>query len=91
MFAATLLASCLGYLSGYGYMRVSAAMLLDMRLKVYAHLHALSPRFFAKARIGDLVSRLNGDVAEVQRRFTSATSGLMRTFCECWAVLQDTQ
>jgi ATP-binding cassette subfamily B protein len=48
-------------------MRVSTAMLLDMRLKVYAHLHALSPRFYARARIGDLVSRLNGDVAEVQR------------------------
>jgi ATP-binding cassette, subfamily B, bacterial len=67
MFAATMFGFGLSYISGYGYMRVSASMLLDMRLKVYAHLHGLSPRFFAKARLGDLVSRLNGDVAEVQR------------------------
>jgi ATP-binding cassette subfamily B protein len=55
------------YLSGYGYMRLSAGMLFDMRLEVYRHLHSLSPRFYGKARLGDLVSRLNGDVAEVQR------------------------
>jgi ATP-binding cassette subfamily B protein len=67
MFAATILGFILSYISGYGYMRVSTSMLLDMRLKVYAHLHALSPRFYGRARLGDLVSRLNGDVAEVQR------------------------
>jgi len=67
MFAAAIAGFVLGYISGYGYMRVSASMLLEMRLKVYAHLHALSPRFYARARLGDLVSRLNGDVAEVQR------------------------
>jgi len=67
MFAATVGGFVLSFVSGYGYMRVSTAMLFDMRTKVYAHLHALSPRFYAKARIGDLVSRLNGDVAEVQR------------------------
>jgi ATP-binding cassette, subfamily B, bacterial len=67
MFTATIAGFVLSYVSSYGYMRVSASMLLDMRMKVYAHLHALSPRFYARARIGDLVSRLNGDVAEVQR------------------------
>jgi len=67
MFGAAVIGAVLSYVSGYGYMRVSASMLLEMRLKVYAHLHALSPRFYAHARLGDLVSRLNGDVAEVQR------------------------
>jgi ATP-binding cassette subfamily B protein len=67
MFAATIAGFVLSYISAYGYMRLSASMLRDMRLKVYAHLHALSPRFYAHARLGDLVSRLNGDVAEVQR------------------------
>jgi ATP-binding cassette, subfamily B, bacterial len=67
MFAATIAGFVMSYVSGYGYTRLSASMLLDMRLKVYSHLHALSPRFYAHARIGDLVSRLNGDVAEVQR------------------------
>jgi ATP-binding cassette subfamily B protein len=67
MFAATIAGFILNYISGYGYMHASASMLLDMRMRVYAHLHALSPRFYARSRLGDLVSRLNGDVAEVQR------------------------
>ena len=67
MLAATVAGFGLSYMSGYGYMRLSAAMLFDMRLEVYRHLHTLSPRFYARARLGDLVSRLNGDVAEVQR------------------------
>ena len=67
MFGATIFGFALSYISGYGYMRLSASMLFDMRLEVYRHLHTLSPRFYARARLGDLVSRLNGDVAEVQR------------------------
>src|SRR5882762_5732179 len=67
MFGATMAGCVLSYVSGYGYMRLSASMLFDMRLEVYRHLHTLSPRFYAKARLGDLVSRLNGDVAEMQR------------------------
>jgi ATP-binding cassette subfamily B protein len=67
MFGATIAGFVLSYVSGYGYIRLSSSMLLDMRMKVYAHLHALSPRFYGKSRLGDLVSRLNGDVAEVQR------------------------
>jgi ATP-binding cassette, subfamily B, bacterial len=67
MFAATIAGFILNYISGYGYMRISSSMLLDMRMKVYGRLHLLSPRFYGRSRLGDLVSRLNGDVAEVQR------------------------
>src|SRR5260370_32678628 len=67
MFAATIAGFILNYISGYGYMRISSSMLLDMRMKVYGHLHALSPRFYGRSRLGDLFLRLNGDVAEVQR------------------------
>jgi ATP-binding cassette subfamily B protein len=38
-----------------------------MRLELYEHLHRLSPRFFARTRLGDIVSRINNDIAEVQR------------------------
>src|SRR6202035_5769750 len=51
----------------YQYVRVSAAMLFDMRLSLYRHLQTLSPRFYARWRLGGLVSRLNGDIGEVQR------------------------
>jgi ATP-binding cassette subfamily B protein len=38
-----------------------------MRLAVYAHLQQLSPRFYARTRLGDIVSRLNSDIGEIQR------------------------
>ena len=67
MFVATVLGFLLNILSSYQYVRVSAAMLFEMRLALYRHLQTLSPRFYAKWRLGDLVSRLNNDIGEVQR------------------------
>ena len=67
MFATTVLGFLLNILSSYQYVRVSASMLFDMRLALYRHLQLLSPRFYARWRLGDLVSRLNGDIGEVQR------------------------
>ena len=67
VFGATVLGFALNILSSYQYVRVSAAMLFDMRLALYRHLQTLSPRFYAKWRLGDLVSRLNTDIGEVQR------------------------
>lgn len=67
MFIATVLGFLLNIISSYQYVRVSAAMLFEMRLALYRHLQTLSPRFYAKWRLGDLVSRLNNDIGEVQR------------------------
>lgn len=53
--------------SSYTYVRVSAAALFAMRLDLYRHLQRVSPRHHARASLGEFVSRLNGDVAEVQR------------------------
>jgi ATP-binding cassette subfamily B protein len=53
--------------SGLRYTRVSADILFDMRLQMYRHLQRLSPRFHARARIGDVMSRINNDVGEIQR------------------------
>ena len=33
----------------------------------YRHLQSLSPRFWARAKLGDVVSRINNDISEVQR------------------------
>jgi ABC-type multidrug transport system fused ATPase/permease subunit len=38
-----------------------------MRLSLYAHLQRLSPRFYARTRLGDIVARLNNDISEIQR------------------------
>ncbi|MBI3490712.1 MAG: ABC transporter ATP-binding protein [Acidobacteria bacterium] len=38
-----------------------------MRLQMYRHLQQLSPRFYARTRLGDVMSRINNDVGEIQR------------------------
>ena len=53
--------------SGMRYTRVSADVLFDMRLALYRHLQRLSPRFHARTRFGDVMSRLNNDISEIQR------------------------
>ena len=53
--------------SGLRYTRVSADILFDMRLEMYRHLQRLSPRFYARTRLGDIMSRINNDIGEIQR------------------------
>jgi ATP-binding cassette subfamily B protein len=67
MFVVTVLGFVLNIFSSYHYVRVSAAVLFDMRLALYRHLQTLSPRFWARTKLGDVVSRINNDIAEVQR------------------------
>jgi ATP-binding cassette subfamily B protein len=38
-----------------------------MRLALFRHLQRLSPRFYARTPLGDIVSRINGDIGEIQR------------------------
>jgi ATP-binding cassette subfamily B protein len=57
----------LNTISGLRYTRVSAEILFDMRLSLYAHLQRLSPRYYARTRLGDIVARLNNDISEIQR------------------------
>jgi len=63
----TVLSFGMSVTSGMRYTRVSADILFDMRLELYRHLQRLSPRFYARARLGDVVSRINGDIGEIQR------------------------
>jgi ATP-binding cassette subfamily B protein len=66
-FGLTLGGFALNVWSGLLYTRASARILFAMRLDLYRHLQRLSPRFFAKTPLGEVVSRLNNDVSEVQR------------------------
>jgi ATP-binding cassette subfamily B protein len=67
MVGVTVIGFALNIFSSYQYVRVSAAVLFDMRLALYRHLQTLSPRFWARTQLGDVVSRINNDIAEVQR------------------------
>jgi len=57
----------LGGFNRWLYVRVSGRILFDLREDVYRHLLRLPPSFFRRRSVGDLVTRLDGDVAEVQR------------------------
>ena len=57
----------LNVVSGLRYTQVSADILFDMRLSLYEHLQRLSPRFYARTRLGDIIARINGDISEIQR------------------------
>jgi len=65
--ALTLAGYVLNVWSGLRYTRVSADILFDMRLAVFRHLQRLSPRFFARTPLGQIASRINSDVGEIQR------------------------
>ncbi|HEX7874333.1 MAG TPA: ABC transporter ATP-binding protein [Sphingobium sp.] len=65
--AVTIAGFALNILSSYRYISVSAAMLFDIRVALLRHLQTLSPRFYGSFRLGDLMSRLNSDVSDVQR------------------------
>src|SRR4051812_43307890 len=68
MFGALTLGSfALNVVSGLIYTRTSALILFDMRLALYRHLQRLSPRFYARMPIGDILARVNNDVGEIQR------------------------
>ncbi len=66
-FAITLGSFALNVMSGLRYTKVSADILFDMRLALFRHLQALPPRFYAHMPLGQIVSRLNNDIGEIQR------------------------
>ena len=67
-FAAITVASfALNVVSGLRYTRVSAEILFDMRLALFRHLQRLSPRFYARMPLGQIASRINSDISEIQR------------------------
>lgn len=67
MIAVTIAGFAVNILASYRYVSLSAAMLYDIRAALLRHLQTLSPRFYGSFRLGDLVSRMNSDVSDVQR------------------------
>lgn len=67
MVAAALLGTLVEAGNRVCYLRLSASVLFTLREAVYRHLQGLSPSYYARTRAGELLARLDGDVAEVQR------------------------
>jgi ATP-binding cassette, subfamily B, bacterial len=72
MVIATALGYGIGALNRYYYTQLTARILFALRQHLFAHLQALSLRFHTRAKVGDLLSRLNTDISEVQSILTDA-------------------
>ncbi|NOT56808.1 MAG: ABC transporter ATP-binding protein [Deltaproteobacteria bacterium] len=72
MVLATVLGYVLGAVNRYYYTQVTARILFALRAHLFSHLQALSLRFHTRTKVGDLLSRLNTDISEVQSILTDA-------------------
>ncbi|HBO4623432.1 TPA: ABC transporter ATP-binding protein [Pseudomonas aeruginosa] len=85
MILAGLLGTALSVVNRYLHTRLSGRILFSLRDDLYRHLQTLSPSFYGQRRIGDLMSRLDGDVAEIQRfavdSLFSAVSSVIGLIC----------
>lgn len=79
MLGLALLGFLLGGVHRAIYVRASGGALFSLRREVYEHLLSVSPRRLAGMAVGDLVSRLDGDIAEVQRFGTDAAASLINS------------
>ncbi|MEX1147752.1 MAG: ABC transporter ATP-binding protein [Sphingomonadales bacterium] len=80
----------LGALNRWAYVSLSARVLFALREQVYAHLLTLSPRFFASRKTGDIMVRLDGDIAEIQRFVTDSGLAVVNgviVFAGCFAIM----
>ncbi|GAA5315548.1 MAG: ABC transporter ATP-binding protein [Candidatus Pelagadaptatus aseana] len=62
-----LLSTLVSGVTRYWHTSLSGNVLFALRESVYRHLQTLSPAFYARHRSGDILSRLDGDIAEIQR------------------------
>ena len=67
MLATSLLSMAVGAGNRWHYLSLSGEILFALRERVLAHLRRLPPDFVARRGTGDILSRMDGDVAEVQR------------------------
>jgi ABC-type multidrug transport system fused ATPase/permease subunit len=82
--ALTLCGGVVSYADDYLSTWIGEGFIRSLRLRVFGHLHALSLDFFGRRRLGDLLSRLTGDVAAIE---TFVLSGLAQSLAYVVQVL----
>ena len=85
-----------GYLSSYFLGWVSERVVNDLRIDVLQKLTSLSLDFFNRSKIGDLITRVNGDTAVLQRCLNLGVGDLIKEpmtilGCFIWLCLIDWQ
>lgn len=67
MLTVGVISTALSGINRYLHTLLSGRILFALRSDLYRHLQTLSPAFFGQRRTGDLLTRIDGDVAEIQR------------------------
>ena len=70
MVAVPLVNVSVGTLQRWMSARAGEGIIFDLRCSLYAHLQAMSLRFFTETKTGELISRLNSDVVGAQTAIT---------------------
>jgi ABC-type multidrug transport system fused ATPase/permease subunit len=65
----------LDYLEAYLLRSTAARVLRDLRQRLHIHLLALSPAFYERERVGELVSRLSADIGTIGEVLTGSIVG----------------
>ena len=60
------------YLEAYLLRSAAARVLRDLRQRLHAHLLSLSPAFYERERVGELVSRLSADIGTIGEALTGS-------------------
>lgn len=80
-FSLTVFGIVLQLVNSYLYLRTTLTIIKKLRLYLFHHLERLRYSFFVRTRVGDITTRLNGDINIVQG---TLTDGLLQL---CMAVL----
>ena len=87
IFAATAGGVALSASAGWLQTWVTARVLVDIRLETFRHLQKLGPLFLARRRLGDILSRMGGDLAELQQVATGTLIGVIGSVITLIAVV----
>lgn len=86
-FAATAAGLLLSAGAGYAQTWVTSRVLVDLRAQAFRHLEDLGPAWFARKRLGDVLSRMGGDLSELQRVATGTLLNVVGSFITLIAAL----
>lgn len=75
-----------GYFSSYCLIWVSERVVHDLRMQVVDKFHSLSLDFFNRSKMGDLITRISGDTAMLQRTLSLVFSDLIKEPATVFAI-----
>jgi ATP-binding cassette subfamily B protein len=77
MVAVAIVGGAIGIGQTYLTSMLGQRVMQDLRNRLYAHLQAMSLRFFTSTRTGEIQSRLQNDVAGIQTVVTDTASSIL--------------